>query len=81
MDVAAANVNELRPVLTGGDHDLEPMVLALRGVILSQAFPQMVRLDAHDGIQLRVELWISAQDIQGDRVFLDLAGSKNLSHR
>jgi hypothetical protein len=51
------------------------MIRPLRFVVLTQAFPELVRLNADDGVFLLIEIRRASQRLDGDIVLLDLLAS------
>ena len=52
---------------------MESMPCAFRRVILCETLAEPVRLHAHDGVNVLIERVSPAEDVNGNRVFLDLA--------
>src|SRR5579864_5305733 len=59
-------------VVPNRDGEAQFMGGALGGVVLSKPLAQPVHLDANDGVGVLVERFVPAEDLEGDRVLLDL---------
>ena len=65
---------ELRGVSAARQHDAHLVGRAVAVVVLLEPAPQAPGLDAHDRIEARVVLVIAVEDLDADRVFLQLIG-------
>jgi hypothetical protein len=63
-----------RDIVTFGDNDKDIVLGSLLAVVLLELFPQSVRLDSNDGIDLWVVLSRSPKNLGADGVLFDLVG-------
>ena len=62
---------EDRRVAAARDVDAEAARSAGREIVALERTPEAARLDAHDRVELRIELRVATEDLGGDRVGLD----------
>jgi hypothetical protein len=67
-------VPKLWHILSNGYRYLNGVIGAFACVILSQSFPQAIRLHAYDRISVLIEGIAPVKEVEGDGIFLDPIG-------